>query len=189
MSVVPGDYSVSEDSKTGWDLTDLACSDSAQDDADDSNTSVGTRTATFDVQPGEEITCVFTNTKRGSITIEKQTIGGDGEFDFTSADVTEFDSAQLADDETAGPVLVVPGNYSVSEDSKTGWDLTDLACSDSGQDDADDSNTDLGTRTATFDVRPGEEITCVFTNTKRGSITIEKQTVGGDAESTSPPPT
>ena len=189
MLVVPGDYAVSEDSKTGWRLTDLTCSDSTQPAADSSNVDLGTRTATFDVQPGEVITCVFTNTKNGSITIEKQTIGGDGEFDFTSADVASFDAAQLADNETSGPVSVEPGDYSVSEDSKTGWDLTALACSDSAQADADDSNTNLGTRTATFDVQPGEEITCVFTNTKRGSITIEKQTVGGDASSTSPQPT
>ena len=182
VSVEPGNYAVSEDSQAGWNLTDLACSDSAQDDADDSNTDLGTATATFDVQPGEEITCVFTNTKNGEITIEKQTVGGDGDFDFTSGDVATFDAAQLSDDETSGPVSVEPGNYAVSEDSQAGWNLTDLACSDSAQDDADDSNTDLGTGTATFDVQPGEQITCVFTNTKNGEITIEKQTVGGDGD-------
>ena len=104
----PGNYAVSEDTKTGWKLTDLACSDRAQADADDSNTDLGTRTATFDVQPGEPITCVFTNTKNGEITIEKQTIGGNAEFDFTSADVASFDAAQLADGETTGPVRSSP---------------------------------------------------------------------------------
>ena len=53
-----------------------------------------------------------------------------------------------------------------------GWDLTNLVCAD-----PDNGTTmNLGTRTATIDLDPGESITCTFTNTQRGHIIVAKQT-------------
>ena len=46
-----------------------------------------------------------------------------------------------------------------------GWDLTKLDCTPN-------ETTDLETRTATITLDPGEDVTCTFTNTQRGSITI-----------------
>ena len=67
----------------------------------------------------------------------------------------------------------------MSEDDPTpGYDLTDLTCDD-GQS-TTPSTTNLGTRTATIKVDPGETVRRVVTNTKRGVLEIEKQTTPAD---------
>jgi len=53
--VAPGTYTVSEAAKAGWTLTDITCNDSNSTDAGN--------TATFNVEAGETVRCVFTNTK------------------------------------------------------------------------------------------------------------------------------
>src|SRR6185436_18511818 len=95
--------------------------------------------------------------------------------------VGAFNSASLGNGDSAGPVSVIPGNYSVTENTKDGWDLSALSCDDSAQGDDDDSNVTLGTRTAEFDVQAGEDVICTFTNTERGSITITKATNPSDS--------
>jgi uncharacterized repeat protein (TIGR01451 family) len=179
VSVEPGNYSYTEDLKDGWKLTDLSCTDAAQDDADDSDGTVGTRTAVFDVQPGETVVCEFTNTKNGTIAIKKTGVGGDGTFSFTAGGSAPA-IGPVATGATSPAVSVEPGNYSYTEDLKDGWKLTDLSCTDAAQDDADDSNVSVGDRSADFDVQPGENVVCEFTNTKSGSIAIKKTGVGGD---------
>src|SRR5690606_17286985 len=67
QSVVPGSYSSTETVPSGWALTDITC-----DDANSSG-NTGTGVATFNVEAGESVKCVFTNTKDGRIIIEKQT--------------------------------------------------------------------------------------------------------------------
>ncbi len=62
-NVVPGTYAITESAEAGWDLTGLSC----VDPDDDSSVNLGT--ATIDVDPGETVTCTFTNTKRGTINI------------------------------------------------------------------------------------------------------------------------
>ncbi|GIW20908.1 MAG: hypothetical protein KatS3mg065_1204 [Chloroflexota bacterium] len=68
----PGTYSVSETVPAGWDLTGASCSDESDP-------------AQIDLAPGETVTCTFTNTKRGTIIVEKQTNpdGATDEFTFT----------------------------------------------------------------------------------------------------------
>ncbi len=60
----PGPYAVGEDVPLGWDLTDVDC-----------NTEFGTEgsSAFFNLDPGQVVRCVFTNTKRqpGSINVIK----------------------------------------------------------------------------------------------------------------------
>lgn len=64
---------------------------------------------------------------------------------------------------------VQPGTYTVTEDSTTDWTLTDLVCDD------DDSTVNINTRTTTFNVAEGENVTCVYTNTRdTGTITFQK---------------
>ena len=55
-----------------WDLTSLEC--------DDGNSSgdLATLTATYRVEAGETVRCVFTNTKRSLIIVRKITIPGVG---------------------------------------------------------------------------------------------------------------
>ncbi|HEX5589631.1 MAG TPA: hypothetical protein VFX65_05020 [Candidatus Limnocylindrales bacterium] len=160
QEVVPGSYSVSETVPSGWDLTSATCDQ-------------GETPASLDVGPGETVTCTFVNTKRGTIIVEKQTspTGGEG-FVFTG------DAAgTLDDDEQIVVTNLVPGTYTSTEaDPTPDYDLTSILCDDAG------SSGNLETRTATFDLDPGEEITCVFTNTQRGTITIIKDAQPNDAQ-------
>src|SRR6266542_4644681 len=61
-----GTYTVSETALAGWTLTDITCNDNNSTDAGN--------TATFNVEAGETVRCVFTNTKNATTT----TPGGGG---------------------------------------------------------------------------------------------------------------
>ena len=177
---------MSEDDPTpGYDLTDLTCDDGQS--TTPSTTNLGTRTATIKVDPGETVRCVFTNTKRGVLEIEKQTTPADpkpeadqDKFGFAAELPGDGDDAFALDDDDVKTVTdVAPGSDSISEDDPTpGYDLTDLTCTD-GQS-ATPSTTNVDTRTAVVNLDPGESVRCVFTNTKRGVLEIEKQTTPAD---------
>ena len=71
QELVPGNYSVAETGIFGWDLTDTTCLSSVQD------TEVA---GSLELDPGETITCAFTNTQRGSIFGYKyEDANGDGQ--------------------------------------------------------------------------------------------------------------
>src|SRR6185503_6015301 len=80
-SVVPGTYASVEGTKTGWDLTSISCDDGSSTVGSTGN--VSTRTATFNVEAGETVTCTFTNTKHGSVIVKKVMVGGTDTFSYT----------------------------------------------------------------------------------------------------------
>jgi Prealbumin-like fold domain len=179
--VDPGTYTVSETALAGWTLTDITCNDNNSTDAGN--------TATFNVEPGETVRCVFTNTKdqtttttppeKGRIVIEKQTVpnGDPATFGFTGEITTT-----LGDGQESGKD-VDPGTYTVSETALAGWTLTDITCNDN-------NSTDAG-NTATFNVEAGETVRCVFTNTKDQTTTTTPGGGGGGGgggTTTTPPP-
>jgi len=156
-AVSPGTYTVTESAESGWDLEGIACDDG------NSSGSTGTRTATYVVAAGETVKCSFTNEKDARIVVEKQTLpnGDPQSFHFdASYDEGGFN---LVDDQQNDSGDLDPGMYDVSEDVPAGWDLTSALCSDESDADA-------------IELSAGETVTCVFTNTKRGSIVVEKQT-------------
>jgi plastocyanin len=149
-----GTYSVAEDAEAGWDLTSSVC------------TGDGNTPAAITLLPGETVTCVFNNTQRGNIVVVKHTDpdGSTEDFGF----VTNYgDVFVLSDGEQndSGPLLPssVAGTYTVVEDDEAGWDLTSAVC------------TGVDNTPASITLMPGETVTCVFTNTQRGSVTIVKQ--------------
>ena len=166
--VVPGDYTVTEAAKARWELTGLRCDDG------NSEVNVDTGVATIDVGSNEHVTCTFTNTKLGKIIVEKQTEpdGSAGSFVFTG-DV----AGSIGD---GGQIVVndlLPGTYTSTEnDPAPPFDLGTITCDDN------DSDGDLATRTATFELEAGETIKCTFVNVKRGSITIIKDAQPNDAQ-------
>jgi uncharacterized repeat protein (TIGR01451 family) len=162
-SVAAGTYTVTESVEAGWVITSMGCNDG------NSSGDIDTRTFTYRVAPGETVTCTVENTKLGQIVVEKQTRpdGDPAEFTFTG-DV----AASLSDGETASE-LVRPGDYSVTETVPAGWDLEEINCIDPTQ----NSDGNLGTATASFDVAAGETITCTFVNEKDSSIVVVKQTL------------
>ena len=113
---------------------------------------------------GDDATCTITNLRRATIIVEKQTIpdGAPGTFTFTG---------DAAGDIGDGGTITVDGldptkAYSSTEADPTPqmFDLVSISCDDGGS--ASPSTGDLATRTATFNVEPGEVVTCVFTNAK-----------------------
>jgi hypothetical protein len=68
--VDPGTYTVSETALAGWTLTDITCNDNNSTDAGN--------TATFNVEAGETVRCVFTNTKDQTTTTTPGGGGGGG---------------------------------------------------------------------------------------------------------------
>ena len=144
----------------GWIFTSIDCSASSN-----VTPNISGKTVTFAIDaPNDSLDCTFTNTERGKIIIEKQTLPDSDPADFTfTGDV----AGTLSDGETA-MADVAPGQYTSAETVPTGWVLTSIVC--------DDANSSGAANTATFNVEPGETVTCVFTNTKDGKIIIDKVT-------------
>ncbi|HEU4527698.1 MAG TPA: hypothetical protein VFT80_07210, partial [Actinomycetota bacterium] len=167
-----GAETVTEDGETGWALTDLDCT------GDDDFSEAGS-TATLDVEPGETIVCTFENTKLGSITIVKDAVPNDAQdFEFDPTASLQANNFFLDDDANAtlsnqkvfGSLL--PGSYGVDEvNIPSLWDLTDISCT------GDTGGVTEGTAGVSIDLAAGENVTCTFENTKRGTIIVEKQTV------------
>ena len=67
----PGEYHSTEIMLGGWKLTAITCDD------DNSSGNVETRTATFVLDPGETVTCTFTNEPSGDAAIEKAQTAGE----------------------------------------------------------------------------------------------------------------
>ncbi|QLG69612.1 MAG: internalin, putative [Candidatus Woesebacteria bacterium] len=139
----PGSYAVSEEVQTGW--TNLT-------------------PTTYDfgtVLSGSKNSFTFINSHYGEIIVKKIMVGGTDSFDFTG----DVSGTINSNNGTLFKAEVLPGHqYTSTESAKTGWDLTSLTCDD------ENSIGNTSTRTATFNVEPGETVTCTFTNTKRGSI-------------------
>src|SRR5918996_1235728 len=66
--------------------------------------------------------------------------------------------------------LAAGATYTVTEDGETGYDLTALSCTGL---DANDSATPA-TGVVSVNLDPGQTVSCTYTNTARGSITIIK---------------
>ena len=140
----------------------------------------------IELQAGETVTCTFTNTRLGSITIEKvtdpatdprdfaYTTSGTGLSDF-SLDTDPSDPS-LADSVTFGDLL--PGQYVVTEDLPIeGWDLEGVRCRST----LGTSDLPASTTSAVVDIAlaAGDDVTCVYDNTKRATVAIAKTVLGG----------
>lgn len=150
--LLPGTYSVAEVSiPTNWTLTSATCSD-------------GSDPASISLSAGENVTCTFNNTLRGRVITRKVTLpaGSTTQFEFDpSWSATNF---KLTDGTQAGSGRILPGTYSVAElNIPASWELTSATCTD-------------GSPITAIQLSAGETVTCTFTNTQRGSITVVKQT-------------
>ena len=151
----PTTYNISETVPTGWVQSGATCDNGVTPD-------------NISLAPGLTVRCTFTNTKLSSITVVKRAEGGDGTFGFTSPQLGSFDLATIGGSAQRVFANLASGAYGLSEIAPAGWDLTSATCSD-------------GSNPANIDLAAGENVTCTFTNVKRGSLTVVKNTVGGDA--------
>lgn len=178
-------YTITETAKSGWDLTNVA-----GDFANAANrvtTSKPNRTCSFTldlpVDSGGTLSCSFTNTQRGSITIIKDAVPNDPQdFAFTSQTLGDF---SLDDD--ADPTLsntktfsdLTPGSYSVQETLPvSNWDLTDLVCTSTNS--TSSATRTLATGVAAITLAAGDSVTCTYTNTKRANAKVIKTENGSN---------
>jgi hypothetical protein len=165
VDVAPGSYHSTEQVPAGWMLESISCDDP------DSSVDKTAATATFQVAAGETVTCTFTDAKRGTIVVKKaaRPVGDAATFAFTGAA-----AGSIGDGQTITVPSLAPGTYSSTEVVPMGWDLGSIGCDDDQS--AGPSSGDRGSATATFHLDPGETVTCIFTDYKRGTIVLKKQT-------------
>ena len=86
-------------------------------------------------------------------------------FGRTSFDLVDDDGGPGDDSETSNPIRAFgPANsITVTEQLVSGWSLADIVCVESV---TTNSTVDVGTRTATIVVDPGESVVCTFRNTQ-----------------------
>jgi hypothetical protein len=120
---------------------------------------------------GESATCTITNEYTppipGSITIVKNTVGGDATFEF-DGDLGEFEITTSGGTGNETFTELTPGTYAVSEIVPSNWDLSSATCSDGSDPEA-------------IDLDEEESVTCTFTNTKQvGTLIVVKNLVNDD---------
>lgn len=155
----PDIYHVSEIVPDGWDLTDIDIVDLTGG----STYNLETGEATIDLTDGETVIVTYYNTQLGSITVEKVTSGDPGATQFEFDPSWSATTFSLGDGATAESDWLVAGTYTVEELPAiiAGWDLTAITIT--GDDNYTTGN--VGTRTATIELDPGENVTVTFTNT------------------------
>jgi hypothetical protein len=137
------------------------------------------------VDPGDAITCTYTNTKDASVRITKNAIpDGAQDFTFTGTGGGPAPWASFLLDDDADATLpntrlfifpaALQGMKTMTESAVAGWDLTALSCTGGGG----NTSVNLATRVATIGVDPGEVIECVYTNTQRGMVQLTKTILG-----------
>ncbi|MDH3296289.1 MAG: hypothetical protein OER95_18370, partial [Acidimicrobiia bacterium] len=154
--------------------------------------------ATVDLVPGADVTCTFTNVKNPMVVVVKNTIGGDATFDYTisssvagtSVDdpafsLTTIDGTATINTDVNGlrPNGPTETDLTITESSPVavGYELTDLACVDLVTGDSI-GVPDLTTGTVVLSaIEAGDEVACVFTNTRKPTITVAKQSIGDAA--------
>jgi hypothetical protein len=171
-------YTVSEiNIPSGWGLTGLDCTGGGP------NTAISGPTAVIGLDPGEDVTCTFSNAQVGTISVVKDALPNDPQdFGFSTGGLSP--ATFSLDDDADGTLSnvrtftgLLPGTYTVSEDADPpGWQLTDITCLGGGE-----NTSDTG-RKATIGLDSQEAVICTFTNTKEGSITVVKDALPNDPQ-------
>ena len=175
--LAPGTYTTTHiDPAPDFDVTAVECDDG--DSATPSSGDAQTRTAVLNLDPGETINCTFTNAQRGALVVVSQTepAGLDGAFTFTGSP-----TGTIPAEGTLVVANLTPGTYSSTQvDPAPEFDVTAVECDDGGS--PTPSSGDASSRTAVFNLDPGEMVTCAFTNTRRGTAVVATQVSPESAE-------
>lgn len=152
QNVLPGSYVVSETDPSpsctlldnpcseAWDLLSIGCVDTDTGGTASSRSALDPTAALIELDPGETVTCTFTNQRRGTVTVTKTQSGGTpaaGAWTFevrsgasagASGTVLATDSNDAAGIVDFGGGYFLPGDYQLCERGvAAGWrsDLTD----------------------------------------------------------------
>jgi len=174
--LAPGTYTTTQvDPAPDFDVTAARCEEG--DGGLASSADPQTRTAVVNLDAGETVQCTFTNTQRGTAVVVAETIpdAAGGQFLFTGVP-----SGTIPANGTLVVAELPPGTYTTTEaDPAPQFDLAEVSCDDGGS--ATVSSGDPATRSANFQIDPGEMVTCVFTNQRRGSIVVAAEVTPGSA--------
>ncbi|MEM7118240.1 MAG: hypothetical protein AAF614_37780 [Chloroflexota bacterium] len=158
----PGTYEIIQDIPAGW-LLDISCSGG--------DVTVGTNSATVDLDANEDVVCDFTNTYvGGSISFTNISNPADGT-EFTYFGDLGFYIVTDGGGHTGEDLY--PGDYEIIQDIPQGWDL-DISCTG--------GDVTVASNSVMVQLDANEAIACDFTNTYvGGSITIITENVGSNA--------
>jgi hypothetical protein len=179
-------YTISEIAVEGWAAPAIECgpAEGVQVPPD----SPDAFSVAFDLEPGDEVACSFTNTpETGDITIQKTASGGAGSttFDFTS-DIPGCEDVAISVAADASNTHVcqdkAAGSYVITEQAEDGWTLADIECTGAGSSflygSAEGQTHEAfqaGDTSVAVSLGGGSSVTCEFTNTRdTGSVTITK---------------
>ena len=114
------------------------------------------------------------------LAIVKEAVGDDGTFAFEQTANSDVDFTNFSLTTTGGTAQTTltdlpAGFLEIEEIAPAGWELTDIECVG-----VTDDNWGTDFPRARLTASPGDDITCTFTNTSVASLTIVKETVGGD---------
>ncbi len=120
-----------------WDLTDISCTDAAAAPYP-AAVDLATSSVVLDLGWGEDVTCTFTDTARGTLTIVQQTLSDSATPQAFTYDTSfDYDGDEVAPDLAAFGLVngasesvdLAPGSYTVTRQAEIGWDVIDIACS------------------------------------------------------------
>lgn len=162
-----GTYTITEEPVSGWTLASKSCVSSSTG----SVVIETTNGVSIDYVGGEDVTCTFTNTSYGTITVRKDVEPDDGStWDFTLTVGGYIDYAGPLGDGGQYTFSDLPADtYWLYETTKPGYD-TSVTC-DSGESGMDDVLIDLAL---------GEDVVCTFVNKPKPQLTLEKIVVNDD---------
>ena len=152
----------------GWTLTNLVCTGGGANTTHRSPPAV----ASIGLDPGEAVTCTYTNTRTATITVVKDAVPDDAQdFAYTTTGTGggTFGSGFSLDDDADATLpnsrtftftgADATGTKTITETLPvTGWTLTNLVCSK--------GTTTLATGLASIALVPGDAVTCTYTNTQ-----------------------
>jgi hypothetical protein len=177
-NLLPGSYSVTETALAGWDTSGISCTGgpfgAGGSYANGAAIAVGW---------GDAISCTYTNTKRGSITVDKVTapVGDPQSSDFILIGGPDSINQVFPLTDTASPHTTTnlrPGMYTLTETVPTGWDFSSATCV-GGSFGSGKALANGGSISLTA----GVQITCTVTNFRRARITVDKVTTpSGDPQ-------
>ena len=175
LDVAPGTYQLGQNENFDWPMTEVSC-----DDADSATPSSGEATVreiTFNVDPGETVTCTATNTESppadGAIEITAVAEGPAPSPRFGFTGDPPFGDFTLASGQGRSNA-VAPGRYTIGTTGADGYDLTNLECDDTGG--GTPSVIEWETAEVVVHVEEEEAVGCTFTFVKRSVIEIRAVT-------------
>lgn len=189
VTVAAGTYSVTEIVPVGWNLTSLSCDDGSS--GQPSTADLASGTATIKVEPDEDVSCTFTNTKIEDTTIQFAKVLKDPagnsvtglEFIFRTnqRDENAQGTTAISGQGFSSSLTIVPGKaVRVFERVPAGVKVTQISCQDQNGDQVVGTGTqvngDVFLDIPESKVDEGDNWQCTFTNEQIGAeIVIKKE--------------